>query len=110
MLHTRLTVVIRMTARLQDVVKPNQIGLNISVRIRNGIPDACLCCKIDYDLRFIFVKNGINQFLIGNGTFNKSPCRFRMGVCHGLDLIESVFFYRYVVVGIHVVNPYDVDR
>src|SRR5699024_4895640 len=62
-----------------------------------------------YNLRFIFFKNGIDQFLIGNGTFNKSPCRFRMGVCHGLDLIESVFFYGYVVVRIHVVDSYDVD-
>ena len=99
-----------MAAGLQDVVKPDQVGINISVRIRNGIPDACLCREIDYDLRFIFFKNRINQVLIGNGAFNKSPCRFRMGVCHGLDLIETILFYGYVVVRIHVVDPYDVDR
>ena len=43
-----------MAASLQDVIKSDEIALNISIRIRNTITYACLSCKIHHYRNLVF--------------------------------------------------------
>ena len=46
MFHSFRASVVRMAARFQNVIKPHDVGFNISVRMINGIADSCLAARL----------------------------------------------------------------
>lgn len=73
MLHSCLPIIIRMTACFQNIVKSNQVALNIWVLIGNGITYSRLCCKINNQIRLVCVKKPVNTLFISYVTFNQIP-------------------------------------
>ena len=71
MFHPRLAVIVRVAARLQNVIKPNEVGLNICIRVGDRIAHPCLRRKIYYYLRMIFRKNRCDEVFIGQIAFDK---------------------------------------
>ena len=110
MLHSCLPIIIRMTAGFQNMIESDQVGLNISIRVRNRITDSRLSRQIYYNLRLVFGKNLLHQLPVRNRTLKKYPCAFRMGSCQGLNLFQPVFFYRDIIIVIHVVDANNLHR
>ena len=77
MFYRSMALIIGMPARFQDVIETNQIRFDISIRINDGISDACLGSEIHNDLRLVLFKYLIDQFLIRNTAFNKNKGRMR---------------------------------
>jgi len=53
-----------MSTCFQDIQKACDICINISVRMCEGIPDTCLCSKVDYYFYFIFLEDLLEPFVI----------------------------------------------
>ena len=60
MLHTCLTVIIRMTASFKDIKKADQVGFHIGIRVGDGIAHTSLCRKVHHYSRFILFKQICN--------------------------------------------------
>ena len=110
MLHTSLSTIIRMTTSLKDIIKTNQVRLNIHIRICNRIPDSRLRSQVHYHSRIILFKKRIYQFLICNRTFYKFPGRIRMLCRQTLNLLQTVFFDGNIVIIIHIVDTDNMYR
>ena len=52
MLYTWLSVIIRMPAAFQNIIKSKDIALDISIRVRDRITHAGLCRQIDDGIEF----------------------------------------------------------
>ena len=78
MLHTmirgsaalRLHSVIGMTAGLQDVIKSNQVRLDVGIRVRNGVAHPRLGRQVDHDGWLILRKNVVDQGFVGDAALN----------------------------------------
>ena len=72
MLHA-LAAVVRMPAGLQNVVEADEVGLNVSVRIGNGIPNPRLRRKIYHKLRLLLSKQLLHRLCVRNVPAHKFP-------------------------------------
>lgn len=54
----------RMPAGLQNIVEPNHIGLDISIRVLNRIPNSSLRSQVHYNIKVILSKELINKSLV----------------------------------------------
>lgn len=64
MLYTRCSVIIAVSACLQNVIKTNQIRSDISIRICDAVSNTCLRGKIYNYCRFILFKDLVDRILI----------------------------------------------
>ena len=51
------SVIVGVTARLEDVVESYEVALDVDVRVVDGVADAGLCCKIYNDRRLIYCED-----------------------------------------------------
>ena len=64
-----------MTARLQDIVKSDQIALDIGVGMGDGIAHARLRRKIDDESGTIGPEHAVERLPVGNISADKLPLR-----------------------------------
>ena len=62
-----------MAAGLQNVVEADEVGLDVGIRICNGIPDPCLRGKIYHKLRLLLSKQLLHRLCVRNVPANKFP-------------------------------------
>lgn len=110
MLHAARTVVVGMTASLQNVVKANQVTFNICIRIGDGIAHASLRRQIHHDARLVVSKNFVDKRFIGKISFDKYPFRISMLRSAFIQLLQAVFLNGYVIIVVHVVQADDFHR
>ena len=70
----------KMTAGLQDIVKSNEIALDINVRMIDAVTHASLRRQVHHDIKLILLKQSIDRPLIRDIPLNKLigyPLRFR---------------------------------
>ncbi len=69
-------IVIGMAAGFQDVVETDEIAFDVSIRVRNGVANASLCCQIHNNLRLVF--RPCSRFSVKASSVMKSEIsRFR---------------------------------
>ena len=61
------------TAGLQDVVKTNDIALNIGIGIGDRIPHTSLSGKVYDNIYRVVAKQPVNDSLVGNGVVDECP-------------------------------------
>ena len=53
-----------MSARFKDVIEADYIGIDICIRMVDGITNTRLSSKVDHDRRLIFIKNLFYEFFV----------------------------------------------
>ncbi len=74
-LVARFFALLRMTvlgvpARLQDVVKANDVALDIDIRILDAVAHTRLSSKVYYNVKLIFFKQLVYQFTVSNAALH----------------------------------------
>ena len=92
------------TARLEDVIKADDIRLDVDVGMVDAVPDACLRREIHDDVGLILFKNLRHQRLVGKIPSDKGV--FILGF-DPVKLAEAVFFQGNVVIVVHAVKADD---
>ena len=54
--NTLSTFVIAVSARFKDVVKPEDVALNVSIGVFDAVADSGLRCQVDYNIKFMWSK------------------------------------------------------
>ena len=83
-----------MTAGLEQIVEADDVRLDISSRIGNGIAHPSLRGQIHYNRRTVAREKIVNQLFIGNGAFDESPSSssFLRLWRHFFDFAEALVF------------------
>ena len=59
-------------ARLQDVVKPNDVALNVNVGVLDGVPHPRLSRQVDHNVKLILLEQAVHQLAVGNATLHEA--------------------------------------
>ena len=96
-------------ARLKNVEKPNNIGLNIHIRVCNGIPHPGLGRKVHHNIKTVLLKQGKQQPAVRKIAADKLIRAVKAGfrLCRFLKLPQSVLFQRDIVIVIHAVKAHN---
>jgi hypothetical protein len=97
MFHTGTAVLAAVPARLQNIVKTDNISLNVRVRIRDGVTNPRLRCQIHNNLWAIRVKNFFDRRLVRNAFLHK----YKIRKCRKLR--KTALFQTHIVIIIHIV-------
>lgn len=87
-----------MPARLQDVVEPNHIALDVRIRVLDAIADTGLSGQVHDDIEMVFLEEAVDESLVGEVALDELvgvPCG---GVGLVLDLAQAVLLERRIVV------------
>ena len=85
---------------LEDIVEAEHVGLDVGIRVLDGIAHTSLGCKIDDDLGVILLEDVIDSGLIGDVTTNEVE-----GGC--LKFVETRLLQGHVVIRVHIVDTDD---
>ena len=96
--------VIRVPARLQDVVEPDHIALDVRIRVLDAIADTRLSRQVHDDVEVVFLEEAVDERLVGKVAFDEL-----VGVPRGSrgllpDLAQAILLERRIVVVIEVVE------
>ena len=109
MLYSGSAIVIGVAAGFQNVVKADHVGLDVCVRIGNGVTNAGLCSKIYHNSRFVICENPVNDCFVREISFIKAIS----GVCvfgsTFFDFSKSPFLDGNIIIIIHVIQSHNVD-
>ena len=102
--------VIRVPARLQDVVEPDHIALDVRIRVLDAVPDPRLRREVHDDIELVLRKESVDERLVGKVAFDEL-----VGVPRGrgglfLDFAQAVLLERRIVVVVQVVKADDIQR
>ena len=92
-------------ARLENVVKANQIRLNVHIRVGDGIAHARLRRQVDDDGRGICGEDALHRLAVGDAAAHKVPRRLGMRRRQPFNLGEAVFLDGHIIVVVHIVQP-----
>ena len=67
------SVVIRMTAGLENVIEPDEIALDIGIGMSDRVPHTRLRCQIDDDIGMISIKDVLDHLLVRDIPAEKDP-------------------------------------
>ena len=87
-----------MTAPFEDIEEPENIAVDVSMRIDKGVPHPCLCGKIDHPFKTACAEKLFHCVPIGNVCFYK--CEPLAGNQH----CKACLFKRNIVIVIHVIE------
>ena len=90
--------VIRVPARLQDVVEPDHIALDVRIRVLDAIPDPRLRREVHDDIEVVFLEEAVDEGLVGKVALDEL-----VGVPRGLggllpDLAQAILLERRIIV------------
>ena len=99
-----------MPAGLQDVVEPDHVALDVSIRVFDAIANARLSGQVHNDIEVVFLEEVIDEGLVGEIALDELVGMLR-GFCGLLlDLAQAVLLERRIIVVVQVVKPHDVER
>ena len=93
-----------MTAGFEDVVKADDVALDVGVRICDGVTHSCLSGEIDDNGEIEFLKKVIDHGFISDVCLDESPV-----LAKGFDFLQALVFDVHIVVVRDGVHPYDLD-
>ena len=71
MVDTSCSVVITMPPRFQDIVKADDIALDIHIRVVDIISHTCLRGEVDHNVEVLGLEDGIDKLLIRDGALDE---------------------------------------
>ena len=71
MLDAGGSVVVGVTARLEDVVETDEVALDVDVRMVDGVADAGLRRKVYDDVGLVGVESGVEQCFVSDAASDK---------------------------------------
>ena len=74
-------------AGLQDIVKADEVALDVGIRIGDGVPDSGLGGQIHHHIGFPFGKDAVHSRPVGNIALHKGPDGAGMLCGAGLNLV-----------------------
>jgi len=97
-------------ARLQDVVEPDQIALDVRIRVLDAVPDPRLRREVYDDIELVLREESVDEGLVGKVALDEL-----VGVPRGfcglfLDFAQAVLLERRIVVVVQVVKADDAER
>ena len=95
-----------MAASLQYIVEPDEVRLDISLGIGDGIANTGLRCQVDDNSRTILTEDIVNRLFVGNVTLDEHPAVVFLTV-KSLYLTQTKLLERRVVIVIHIVDAHD---
>ena len=94
-----------MPACFKDVVEPDDIALDIDIRILDAVAHTCLGGQVDNDIELVLLEEAVNQFTVSNTALYGDVVEARR--LRLLQMLEPVLFEAGVIVIVEVVNTYD---
>ena len=95
------SVVIGVAAGFKNVVEPDQVALNVDVRVIDGVADACLRGKIDHDRGPVYCEYFVDKSFVCDAASDEDVSDRRVD---RIDHAEAVFLEFRIIVIIHVVE------
>ena len=92
-------------ARLQDVVKPNDVALNVNVGVLDGVPHPGLCGQVDHNVKLVLPEQAVHQLAVGNATLHGHIVYARRFGTRQLP--QAVLLERRIVIVVQVVNAHN---
>lgn len=97
-----------MPASLQDIVEAKDVGLDIGVRVGDGITNPGLGGQVHHHSRVVLLKNAGNQVLVRQIALDKGPARVGLFVSRFPNLTQPVFFDGDIVIVVDAVQADEV--
>ena len=85
----------------QNIVETYHVALDIGIRIRDRVPDTCLCAEIHHDVRVVLIKDTVDECLVRKVSLDKGV------VLELLKLCKTSFLDTDIIVIVHVVQTDD---
>ena len=99
-----------MSAGLQDVVEPDHVALDVSIRVLDAIADTGLSGKVHDDIKVVFLEEAVDEGLVGKVALDEVVGVLRGGRGLFPDLAQAILLERRIVVVVQVVEPDDAER
>ena len=87
-----------MPARLQDVVKPNHIALDVRIRVLDAITDTGLSGEVHDDIEMVFLEEAVDENLVSEVALDELVGTPLGSVNLLLDDTETILLERRIVV------------
>ena len=101
MLNACASVIIGMSAGFQDIVKTDEVALDIHVWMIDGIADASLRGEVDHDRRLVGPEDLVYKSFVSNAALHKNmPYRGR----DRIDDAKAVLLEVRIIIIIHIVE------
>ena len=100
--------VIRVPARLQDVVEPDHIALDVRIRVLDAVPDPRLRREVHDDIEPVLRKESVDERLVGKVAFDEVVGVPFRGLGLLPDLAQAVLLERRIIVVVQVVEADDI--
>ena len=92
------------SAGFKDIIETDNVRFNICIRICDAVSNTCLCSKIYNNIRLIFCKYLLDQYLICKIALNECILAIRLWLCKFLDFFKAILLYGYIVIVIYAVK------
>ena len=89
------------SAGFQDVIEPQHITLDVSIRVGDGIPYSRLRAEVDHDVWMVLLKDAVNQGLVRQIALDKGV------ILKLLKFSQTRFLNSNVIVVVHVIQTDD---
>ena len=99
-----------MPAGLQDIVEPDHVALDVSIRVFDAIADTSLSGQVHDDIEVFFLEDVIDEGLVGEVALDEHVGMPFDGIDLLLDLAQAVLLERRIIVVIEVVEADDAER
>ena len=84
-------------AGFQDIVKADEVALDVGFGVRDGIADACLGGEVHNNGKMVFFEESVDGRLVGEVCFDERP--LFAGRCReGFDFLKAFALNVYVIV------------
>ena len=104
MFYTLCAIFVAMTARLKDIVKTDDIALDICIRVGNRIPHTRLRSKVYNNIELKLSKQRVHNSPIGDISLNKVPAIYAALSSQALYAREAVVLDCRVVVVVQAIK------
>ena len=95
------SIVVGVTACLEDVVEADEVALDVDVRVVDGVADAGLCCEVHDNVGLVGVENFVHKAFVSDAAPDKNVLD---GGFDRVDQAEAVLLERGIIVIVHVVE------
>ena len=94
-------------AGLQNIIKTDDIALDVHIGIGNGIPDTGLGCQIHHHMEAVLCKAVVNALSVGNAAPDKFPSGAGMQCSFLFNFPKSPFLDGHIVIIIDIIKAHN---
>ena len=96
-----------MPAGFQNIIKADDVALDVHIGIGDGIPDTCLGSQIDHHMEAVLRKAVIHQAAVCDAALDEGPGRGGMQGGFLLNLLQSPFLNGHIIIVVDIVKTHN---